>query len=132
MSQRAVRTDRGIPGHGARATRATPKPTPSFDLKSEAVQNVLRATVATQTSTTYRVEPLRHEPDPAEALKADRPAPAKPDEPRLPERTECQGLLSCGIATLLGGTDDEEEYARQLRDRLMNQGSITNPKGPGP
>jgi hypothetical protein len=108
--------------------------TPSFDLKSEGVQKILRATVATQTSTTHRVEPQRREkPDLAEALNADRPAPVKPDEPRLPERApECQGFVSCGIETLLGGTDDEEEYARQLRHRLMNQGSITNPKGPGP
>jgi hypothetical protein len=113
---------------------ATPKPTPSFDLKSEAVQKILRATVATQASTTYRVEPLRREkPDLAAVLNADRPAPVKPDEPRLPERAAaCQGFVSCGIETLLGGTDDEEEYARQLRHRLMNQGSITNPKGPGP
>jgi hypothetical protein len=113
---------------------AGPRATLSFDLKSEAVQKILRSTVATQTSTTYRVEPRRHEkPDLAEALNVDRPAPVRAAEPRLPERPkECQGFLSCGIETLLGATDDEEEYARQLRHRLMNQGSITNPKGPGP
>lgn len=115
------------------APAAPNKPAASFDLKSAAVQNILRATVATQVSTTYRVEPeSREKPDLAASLRVDRPVPAKPDEPRLPERTRCNGFLSCGVETLLGLTDDEELYARRFRERLMNQGSITNPEVPGP
>jgi len=92
------------------------------------MQNILRAAVATQASTTYHAEPVRREkPDLAEALRVDRPAPPKPDEPRLPERTQCNGFLSCGLETVLGLADDADLYARQPRDRLMHQGSITDP-----
>jgi hypothetical protein len=48
--------------------------------------------------------------------------------PRLPDRPpRCDGFFTCGIETLLGlGDFDDELYGRVERNRLMNQGSFTN------
>ncbi len=96
------------------------------------MRNVIRAAASTQMATDYRVEPSkpdRAEPDLAAALREDKPKVVRKEPaPRLPERPPpCDGFWSCGLETLLGLEDfDDEVYARVQRDRLMNQGSFTD------
>ena len=104
---------------------------PGFDLRSPAVRDIVRSTAATQGGTGYRLEvsrPSRTDADIAASLREERPVVAKPAAPRLPDRPPpCDGFWSCGIETLLGLEDfDDETYARVQRDRLMNQGSFTD------
>lgn len=109
----------------------------SFDLRGANVRQVLRAAAATQANYDFRVEPekalgagaaldaaLRTPYPPA---KKKKPA-AKPQLPRRPP--SCDGPISCGVETLLGlGDADDELYARVERNRLMNQGSFTDKSG---
>lgn len=108
------------------------RPAPGFELRSESVRTVIRTAASTQMATDYRVEtskPVRVQPDIAAALRQDKPQVVRKESvPRLPERPPpCDGFWSCGLETLLGLEDfDDEVYARVQRDRLMNQGSFTD------
>jgi hypothetical protein len=108
---------------------------PAFDFRSTNVREIVRATAATQASSDYRVESApRAKPDLVAALKQNRPAPRKPKRaPRLPgPPPSCDGFISCGVETLLGLNDSDDQYeyeqlyARVNRDRLMRQGAFTS------
>ena len=127
---------------GARAAEPAPSevvqtessqlaPAPGFDLRSESVRNVLKATAATQASYEHRIETApREKPDLAAVLRERPEPPAKREttKPRLPDRPPpCDGFFSCGLEVLLGLEDfDDELYGRVERQRLMNQGSFTD------
>jgi hypothetical protein len=129
------------PPASASSTRTAPSDTratllaSSFDLRGTRVQEVVRATASTQASYGY-FEP-RNSPSPnsklAAALRYERPVARKPPAPRIPDPTltpPCDGFWSCGLEVLLDRSDlsreDERDlYARQLRHRLMQQGSFT-------
>lgn len=54
--------------------------------------------------------------------------------PRLPDRpAPCNSFWSCGLETIPGlqeqDFEDEQHYARQERERLMNQASIIDKSG---
>jgi hypothetical protein len=91
---------------------------PSFDLNSDAVRKVVRATAATQSSSDYRIDaPRREEPDPAGALRENPEKPRREvPEPRLPEYVRCDGFLTCGLRTLLGGDDSWDWRHERFRD----------------
>lgn len=106
-------------------------PSIGFDLKSESVRNLVRAAAATQSGSNYRIEPAPRQKQDLAAILRERPASPPPREkarPRLPERPPpCDGFISCGIESLLGLEDfDDELYDRVARHRLMNQGSFTD------
>lgn len=110
-----------------------------FDLRSATVRDVVRQS-ASQVVSTYRPDsaiPARSDtprPDPlhseariAAALRVGAPKVTTPrPAPRLPQRPPpCDGFISCGIESLLGLEDfDDESYGRVERNRLMNQGSF--------
>ncbi len=102
------------------------------------MRNVVRATASTQSGTFNRIEPApRAKPTLAEPLTQEyppAPPPRREATPRLPgPPPSCDGFFSCGIETLLGLHDhdfeDQQEYERQERNRLMNQGSFTDKSG---
>jgi hypothetical protein len=106
----------------------------AFDLRGANVQQVLRAAASTQANYDYRIETEKTPSadavleaalrTPYPTLKKKKPA-AKPRVPSRPP--SCDGPISCGVETLLGlGDFDEELYGRVERNRLMNQGSFTD------
>lgn len=120
-----------VPGNPEAPIPASPNLAQTFDLRSSAVREVVRATASTQASADVRFEPVkRDKPDLAEALRVERPAKRREAAPRLPDRPPpCDGFFSCGLETLLGHNDndfDDEQYARQQKNVLMNQGSFTD------
>jgi hypothetical protein len=106
----------------------------TFDLRGARVREVIRTTLSTQASSDYRIEPaaeLTQQQKLVAALEQDPPMvhkKAATAAPRLPDRPPpCDGFISCGIETLLGLEDfDDETYGRVERNRLMNQGSFND------
>ncbi|HUQ11008.1 MAG TPA: hypothetical protein VM146_11895 [Steroidobacteraceae bacterium] len=106
----------------------------AFDLRGANVRDIVRSAAATQSASDYRIEPPKTQPrtdaELAALLRQEKPAVERkpPSKPRLPDRPPpCDGFVSCGVETLLGlGDTDEESYGRVERNRLMNQGSFTD------
>ena len=107
----------------------------SFDLRGPRVQQVVRAT-ASMLASPGHLEPAKP-PSPASdlaaALRYERPVARKPPAPRIPDprlTPPCDGFWSCGLEVLLDRSDlsrqdERDQYDRQLRHRLMQQGSFT-------
>lgn len=113
--------------HAAATSRAG-----AFDLRGAKLREIVRAAASTQMGSDYSVEPAKPVDTDAllaQTLRQDREAPKKkPAKPRLPDcPPPCDGLISCGLDTLLGLDDfDEQLYAQAESNRLMYQGSFTD------
>jgi hypothetical protein len=102
----------------------------SLDLRGADVRAVVRATASTQAAIDYHIEraapPERTDAELATTLKTPVVAEKRPYKVLLPVRpAKCDGFVSCGIETLLGLEDfDDNTYGRVQRHRLMNEGSF--------